>query len=385
MPTNSNPMKELNPTNEKEPDITMIHDNTASESALNDALNEVERYLRTYCYLPTDDDYTAVTLFIAATYLTDHWQHYPRLVIKAPSKACGKTRLGEVATAMSFEGRAQLNPTPAVTFRMLDMAWKNGIKPPMLFFDEMQDMITNYRKGNSATVELFSIIKGGFERDATVPRCVGVKQVPKEFRAGCMLILAGIGDMPDEVESRGIVIRMQRRGPGDHVTPLQGNAKHALREVGTRLSAALNGASLASPEVPVVDRDYDLWLPLLTVAATAGEAWTAKAKAACVAITERFRIDDDDNSRSINLLKDIARAFVRRGDDGKIHTGTLLQYLRSQDDQPWGTWDYNGYSLRRDLKQFGIKSNQSVRVGGEVTTGFYLSQFADVLRRYGIV
>jgi hypothetical protein len=348
-------------------------------STLSDALDAVERMVRTYCVLPSEDHYVAATLWVAATHLSEHWTCQPRLIIKAPSKGCGKTRLGEVITEMSQNGDELAVPTPAVLYRMIDAAWDGG-SPPTLFFDEVQEIWRQYRKGSESAGQLFACMKAGFASGSQVPRCVGNTNKVELFRASCMMVLAGIGDMPDEIESRGVVVRIRKLTAGESVKPFREQDKPALHAVRTALSEALKGMELVNPEVPVFDRPADVWEPLLTVAAMADKEWTLRAKLACLRLTEEYREDDDDRSRVVTLLRDIRTAFQTANADA-LHSQALCDMLRANDEAPWGDWNYKSAQLAHDLKQFSIKST-GIKINGTNRNGYRLAQFADAFKRY---
>ncbi|MCU1670615.1 MAG: hypothetical protein JWP40_3542, partial [Blastococcus sp.] len=61
-----------------------------------DLLDQLGRALRRYVIMPSAEAGDAVTLWIAATHAQPAWQHATRLVITAPEKRCGKSRLLDV-------------------------------------------------------------------------------------------------------------------------------------------------------------------------------------------------------------------------------------------------------------------------------------------------
>ena len=56
-------------------------------------LDQVEAAICSYVVLPTDHPAVAIVLWITATHAMPAWNTAPRLVIKAPEKRCGKSRL----------------------------------------------------------------------------------------------------------------------------------------------------------------------------------------------------------------------------------------------------------------------------------------------------
>jgi len=348
-------------------------------SELDKTLQDVERIIRTYCVLPSDEHYTAVTLWVAASHLSSEWTCQPRLIIKAPSKGCGKTRLGEVVTELSLCGAELVAPTPAVLYRMIDTAWDVDY-PPTLFFDEVQEIWKQYRKNSESAGQIFAVMKAGFAASAKVPRCVGTSNKIHLFRAACMMVLAGIGDMPDEIESRGVVIRMRKLGPGEQVKPFREPDKPDLAKVSETLSEVLAGLDRSEPDIPVHDRPADVWEPLLTIASMAGGLWPSRGKIACLKLTEEFKADDDDRSRVVTLLRDIRTVFTEARVTS-MHTKWLIAGLLDLDDSPWEDWHYKPTGLAKDLSQFSIKSH-GIKIDGENRNGYRLDQFADAFARY---
>ena len=62
-------------------------------------LDEVAGALSRYVVLPTAEATVGVVLWIAATHAAPAWNCAPRLVIRAPEKRCGKSRLLDVVEA----------------------------------------------------------------------------------------------------------------------------------------------------------------------------------------------------------------------------------------------------------------------------------------------
>lgn len=83
-----------------------------------------------------------------------------------------------------------------------------------------------------------------------------------------MAMLASIGDLPDTIMDRAIVIRMRRRGPGEKVAPFRSRRDAgALRALRDRLHewvrSNLENLKTSVPDLPVEDRAADTWEPLL--------------------------------------------------------------------------------------------------------------------------
>ena len=70
--------------------------------------------------------------------------------------------------------------------------------------------------------DLRGLVNAGHRRGAVAYRCVIDKGVRvEEFPAFCPVALAGIGDLPDTILDRSVVVAMKRRAPGEHVEPFR--------------------------------------------------------------------------------------------------------------------------------------------------------------------
>jgi hypothetical protein len=235
-------------------------------------------------------------------------------------------------------------------------------------------------------------------------RCVGegTHQKVEAFPAYAAVALAGLGDLPDTVMTRSVVIRMRRRAPSEHVEPYrerihgpQGDALCAqLAEWADSVSDKLTGAFPTLP-AGVTDRPADVWEPLLAIADAAGGDWPQRARAACIALVREAQ-SVDSGSLGIRLLADLRnRVFAILDEDGKptgehhgcLATETVLATLHEIEDAPWGAvgkqrkpLDARGLAHR--LKPHGITSTNVRPHGGNQAKGYEYKALVDVFSRY---
>lgn len=347
-------------------------------------LSDLAAQFRRYVVLPSDDALTAVTLWVAATHLQTAWQHAPRLAIVGPAKRCGKSRLLDVVTETVHDPLITVNASPAAVFRSITD------NPPTLLVDEA-DTLFGSAKAAERNEEMRGLLNAGHQRNRPTLRVSGPNHEVSKFPTFAMAALAGIGDLPDTIMDRSVVIRMRRRRPGEKVaefrTVRDTPALHALRD---RLAAWLaplhTQATDMTPPMPVEDRAADTWQPLVSVADLAGGPWPAAARAACLAITAYEAEQDQDNSAlNIRLLTDIRRAFAAEGDPPVLRTGRLLGILNEDAESPWP--DYSGKGLTPRglqilLRDHGISSANRRFPDGSQAKGFTRLQFADAWARY---
>src|SRR5919202_2355060 len=94
-------------------------------------LDRLRAALARYVVLPSEQAADAVTLWIAASHAQPAWAHAPRLVIRAPEKRCGKSRLLDVVEATCHAPLITVNASPAAVYRAI-----GSDRPPTLLIDE---------------------------------------------------------------------------------------------------------------------------------------------------------------------------------------------------------------------------------------------------------
>lgn len=198
-------------------------------------------------------------------------------------------------------------------------------------------------------------------------------------------MLASIGDLPDTIMDRAVVIRMRRRGPGETVSPFRSRRDGpVLNALGDRLRTWIraNTDSLvaAEPDMPVEDREADTWEPLFAVADLAGGGWPARCRRACLAMTGD---EPEDSGIGERLLADLYAIWET---EDYLFTTTILQRLHKVDESPWSEWGRKSEPLTARglaalLKPYRVKS-RTVRVGGETSKGYARADLTDSWTRY---
>ncbi|GHJ34624.1 hypothetical protein Sm713_02330 [Streptomyces sp. TS71-3] len=222
-------------------------------------LDELRAQIAKFVILPSAEALDAVTLWVAATHLQPAWQHAPRLAVVGPAKRCGKSRLLDVLTETVHEPMLTINTTPAAVFRSITA------EPPTLLVDEA-DTIFGTPKQAEKNEEMRGLLNAGHQRNRYVTRVVGNDHTPHRFAAFAMAALAGIGELPDTIMDRSVVIRMRRRAEGEYVKPFRSRRDipglHALRDrIAAWARPLLDEAADLEPEMPVEDRAADTWEP----------------------------------------------------------------------------------------------------------------------------
>ncbi|MPY48792.1 DUF3631 domain-containing protein [Streptomyces acidicola] len=346
-------------------------------------LDELREAIARYVILPSSEALTAVTLWVAATHIQPALQHAPRLAVVGPAKRCGKSRLLDVITETVREPLITVNTSPAVVFRAI------GDDPPTLLVDEA-DTIFGSIKAAEKNEELRGLLNAGHQRNRPALRISGPEHKPQAFPTFAMAALAGIGDLPDTVMDRAVVIRMQRRKGGERVEQFRSRrdipALHQLRDRLTAwLRPLMDTAADLVPPMPVQDRAADTWEPLVIVAELAGGTWPEQARTACTTMCAAEAGKDDESNLKTRLLQDIRRAFARCGDPDIMRTRDLLDELLKDQEAPWAEYGSAGLGPRHLgilLKDFDIKAATHRFEGGRQAKGFARLRFADAWARY---
>ncbi|QFU85718.1 DUF3631 domain-containing protein [Amycolatopsis sp. YIM 10] len=333
--------------------------------------------LTRYVVMPCEHTTNAVVLWIAASHAQPAWAHAPRLVIRAPERRCGKSRLLDVVEATCHNPLITVNASPAAVYRSVTA------DPPVLLVDEA-DTIFGPKAGDHE--DLRGLYNAGHQRGRPALRYDASTQKVVTIPTFAMAAFAGIGAMPDTIEDRAVVVHMRRRAPGERVAPYRSRRDRApLRALAEALSewlrADLDTLEKAEPAMPVEDRAADTWEPLVAVADHAGGDWPARARAAAVALTQQAA-DTGEKSDGVRLLVDCRAAFSGAF---ALPTTELLNRLRAMPESPWGEYGPAGLSamkLGSLLREYDIRSTTIRFPGAGQAKGYQRADFADAWGRY---
>jgi hypothetical protein len=341
-------------------------------------LDEVASFLGRYIAFPSLAAQTAVTLWVAHSHMVAEFESTPRLALLSPEPGSGKTRTLEVVELLVPSPQHVLNASTAAIFRLIDAA------RPTLLFDEV-DAIFGRRSKDDGTEDLRGLLNAGHRRSATIPRCVGPTHKVEHFPVYAACALAGLGDLPDTLMTRSVVVRMRRRAPTEQIESFRRRVAqpegHELRDYLAGWAETVDQAcGDAWPEMPpgITDRPADVWEPLLAIADAAGGRWPTLAREACVELNQ---VRADTQSIGVKLLDDVHTVF---GDDDHLATVTLIERLVALDESPWGDWygkPIDSRWLAKHLKPYGITPTQ-IREGDSKFRGYRAGDFTDAWSRY---
>jgi hypothetical protein len=308
-----------------------------------------------------------------------------RLVIKSPVKRCGKSRLLDVL--------AQLVRNPLATADISAAALVRSVTekdPPTIMLDEADAIFGKALKGDEKAEHLRGILNAGFGRDRPYKRWDITLRRVEDCPTFAMAVIAGIGNLPDTIEDRAVIITLRRKTEAETVQKYRTRRdKPGVRAVGDRLSGWITPLAAeigkAEPEMPsgLHDRAEDVWEALIALADAAGGDWPKRARAAAQVLTAAADSAASDSTLAATLLGDLRTVF---GDADRLPTSVILDRLTALEESPWSSIGrppkpLDAHGLAGRLKDYGVRP-KVVRLGEGTARGYYRAELADVWDRY---
>jgi len=345
-----------------------------------DLLEICRTWIRRYIIV-SDEQAIILATWTLHTYVFDAADTTPYIHLTAPERACGKSRLMEALEAVAAAPIRSGGMTAAALVRCIDA------KRPTIFLDEMDAQLSGDKEYAEA---IRGILNEGFRRGGKFYKCDGKSHELREFNAYSPKCFAGIGQLPDTVSSRSIVIEMRRKLPGEYVESFRQRAvKVAALPITAKLAAwAAQGtadllrAFQPAPIAGLSDRQNDIAEPLLCIAQLAGERWLQRLTKALQTVFKAAGAEDGSNG--VMLLCDIREIFDERKTDA-VPSKMMAECLCEIEGRPWADWNKgNGMTannLARQLKKYG-NCPKTIRIGTETPKGYRRGDFEDVWSRY---
>jgi hypothetical protein len=350
-------------------------------------LDRIDHFIRRFLILPNESDYTIVSLWIAHTYFTHKIKTTPRLAIISPEYGCGKSRVLEVLESLTFKGEKLDHHTRSYLMRTVDLIREEFSRSPTLLIDEIDSV---FRKNSEEGEATRAFANTGYRATGFYGITEGdSKKTPTKFKTFAPMALAGKGEvLPESVMTRAVIIRLQRRMGNEYIedflTDLVAFEAEELREelLGWSDYCAQEISTL-NPDLPVRDRDKEVWLPLFIVAHLADEAWIKRAEIALANIQEAK--SDNTLPRERQLLSDIWKIFQAQERE-KIKSAAIILGLIEMPDSEWDIYNFgkpiNERALAKKLRTYGIKPAQIRFENGQGAKGYYRSEVESAVKRY---
>jgi hypothetical protein len=310
----------------------------------------------------------------------DAWESTPRLAFLSPEPGSGKTRALELTETLVPRPVEAVNVTSAYLFRKISDP--DGL--PTVLHDEIDTVFGPRAKDHE---EIRGAINAGHRRGASAGRCVvkGRLIETEELPAFCAVAIAGLGNLPDTILSRSVIIRMRRRGPSEEVEPYRRRVHapegYQLRDRLAAWATQIRTTLDTYPPMPsgITDRNADVWESLLSVADAVGGPWPDRARVSAVSLVSDALVGQP--SLGLRLLGDLRTVF---GDRDAMWTVEILVALVDLEESPWGDLKGKPLDARRLahlLRPYGVVSKQ-VRLGEKSQKGYTKDNLWDSWSRY---
>jgi hypothetical protein len=350
-------------------------------------LDRIDYFIRRFLILPNESDYTIVSLWIAHTYFTHKIKTTPRLAIISPEYGCGKSRVLEVLESLTFKGEKLDHHTRSYLMRTVDLIREEFSRSPTLLIDEIDSV---FRKNSEEGEATRAFANTGYRATGFYGITEGdSKKTPTKFKTFAPMALAGKGEvLPESVMTRAVIIRLQRRMGNEYIEDFLTDlvafeAEELSEELLNWSDYRAQDISTLNPELPVRDRDREVWLPLFIMAHLAGEEWIKRAEIALANIQEAK--SDNTLPRERELLSDLWKIFQRQDKD-KIKSAAIILALIEMPDSEWDTCNFgkpiNERALAKKLRTYGIKPAQIRFENGQGAKGYYRSEVESAVKRY---
>ena len=309
---------------------------------------------------PETAEGTIVTLatWVVLSYVFPVFDAVPYLAVHGPAGS-GKSRIFEILAQLVFRPLSTSNISNPALFRSLDSF--GGVA----LIDEAERL----RDSRSPDVaELLSSLLAGYKRGGSATRCekTGNGFTMNHYGVFGPKALAGIAGLPPALASRCIPVPMFRSPPGSPKPMLRVGSDskrwEMIRDALHALAIEHGPGWLALPSrkdvVPAMSgRDFELWQPLLSLAAwldeRAAEKMLPLLREHALRSIEEAR-EDATPPEDEMLLRALARSVAVFN---WLTAAELLGLVQDEDAATFRNWSPRGVASR--LSRYGIRSRKS--------------------------
>ena len=344
-------------------------------------LNDLADFIRRYIAL-SQAKADICAAWVVHTHTIEVAQFTPYLNITSALPQSGKTNLLELLSMLVGK--------PWLTGRVTagSLVRKTDKEQPTLLLDESDAAFQADREYAEA---LRGLLNSGFSRTGTSSMCVQAGQSwdTRDFRTFCPKAIAGIGNLPDTVRDRSVLIKLKRKLPTERcerfrhrkVRPLAEALKKRTAEWATQNLEILRNAEPEMPE-ELDDRHQDTCEPLVALADCAGGEWPQRLRRALVDVCKGGA--QHERADKAILLTDIRSIFERQNTD-RISTQNLLNELTRMEASPWAEYDkgkaITSFRLAQLLSPLDIHP-RDIRFERGTLKGYNRADFEDAWARY---
>ena len=341
------------------------------------AVRLAESFFLDYLVLPSGIPFVA-SLWTIGTHVFEIFDCFPYFTITSPTKRCGKTRFAEILELLCARPLMSVNISEAGLFRSI------AKEKPTVIIDEAEAL---RNKESERAQYLLSILQAGFRAGSYVLRCIGRDYDVEKFPVYCPKAILAIGNLPDTLMDRSVVISMRRHLHNEVVARFR--RRLASEQAGGTVGTIVGWAETHKDEIAkaylnqnldfLKDREADIWEPLFAIASIAVPERLEELKQIAIHLSSEKAKSDVDDTQGPRLLEDMRTIFGKTRRPA-ISTTELIFKLKNEFDNHWGD-DLTPVKFARILRPFGISSRQ-LWVNESNKHGYHVADFKSAFERY---
>ena len=346
-------------------------------------LEKAVEIIEKYVDMP-DGGAFAVAVWALETWVFEAFSVTPYLMVTAPERESGKTRVTEIASFMVPRPKPVSDASAAAIYRGI------ALDKPTLLFDEAQQFLDR-RTGNELVRGL--LLASFSRRFAYVERCEGDANEVRRFPTFTPKMMNGrnLVGIDDMLTSRSVVIPMIRTIR--EIPDLRADKDPVGLDFRRKcLRWAIDNKERlkeADPDMgDLKNRDADRWRPLFAVADAAGGDWLQEIRSAEKALAKATAEVSPGDTLGVELLRDSREVFRNAGDPDQIKGVDFDEELRAMQERPWAAMPPSDKPItaqRRGkmLAKYGIHT-QPLRFEGETKQikGYLRESFVEAWDAY---
>src|SRR3954469_8971903 len=215
----------------------------------------------------------ALALWVVHTYAFPLRDVSTYIGLESPEKRCGKTTLLTVLSELVNRPVVAANISSPAFFRVIEETQPTLLIDEADTFlqgnDELRGILNSGYTRKTAFVIRVAARRRGYGSSLIVDGKPGKESQLARYSCWCPKVMAAIGHLPETLADRCIVIRMQRKTPGEECEKLRSLDGSILRRKCARFVLDnSNTIGNARPSIPadLNDRASDVWEPLFALA-----------------------------------------------------------------------------------------------------------------------
>ena len=363
------------------------------QNKLGDILDKIEKWFGSFILARSPHAEDVLTLWTLHTHALRYVNTSPRLLFTSAVPGCGKTTALEHLERLCNNTLMSSHATPALIARVVDSQLTT------LLLDETDNLLN---KGRDGVNDMYATLNSGYRKGGKRSILVSDGKQgwrPTDLSTYAAAAMAGIGThLPDALSSRTIPIELDRARQGqvqntawdlhgDEAQQLHDELQSILREPEI-VNELQNLSKDHTVEIDgLFGRDREVWMPLLSLAHVAGDAWYERA----IDAMTWFLADAEDaqslkpKMQKIQLLEDLLLTWQEEPPtaSGFVSSQDLVIKLQAINPDQWGFnaryGELKPKRLASMLNEYGVRPQHN---HDRTKRGYLWGDFKDPWARY---